>query len=53
MLLFEKNTMSKNMRKILSKTKLPDFGYSFSHHTFLNISPFATKSIWRNLQAIL
>ena len=51
---FRKNTMSKNMRKkYYQRSKLPDFWFSCSLHTSLNISPFATKSIWRNLQAIL
>ena len=54
MFLFEKNTMSKNMRKKYCQwSKLPDFWFSCSLQSSLNISTFATKSIWRNLQAVL
>ena len=54
MLLFEKNTMSKNLRKrYYQRSKLPDFWFSCSLHTSLNISLFATKSIWKNLQSVL
>ena len=54
MILSENNTISKNMRKKhYQRSKLPDFWFSCSLHSSLNISPFATKSIWRNLQVIL
>ena len=52
--IFEKNTMLKNLRKkYYPRSKLPDFWFSCSLHASLNISPFATKSIWENLQEIL
>ena len=54
MLLLEKNTMSKNMRKkYYRRSKLPGFWFSCSLRASLNISLLATKTICRNLQTIL